>query len=362
MSLFVELLTKNRDTFKYMYQLRNEHLLYDRITRYVSDKNVIDTTNEIFKHYNTFAPKITGKEVLTAYVIALLPEYVLSVKKSDISSELGYIYQTYMAANNLIEQINDLCSGSGVMEKFVPCVITYQECFHMFMEVDRARSISELVHYWCDTKKTLDEIPLSEKYKNNPGQKKQVLEAISNTQRTIERNIKRFDKNFDMSKLRSYYELQKKVTNNVKKAFFDKLEQEIEREDYTGLGRLMGEIRDQVLMLQTQSPRMQEEFREYFDVELIQQMIQYSAFSGEQYMAYVKYVIDILAKLAAPIKTPVIKAKWKEMEQKIISGEIPGYSKIVPYTFKYIYNLIAEIKDDIITCDVMLSMGINIFA
>jgi len=307
--------------------------------------------------------RYTGKKLLAAYIITLFPECALSIKKKDLSIEKhGYVYQVYDIAEKLIHKINDICDKvSTDVDDFIECVDKYTAYFNIFMSLDREKSISELVNHWCDTSTTMEEIEISEKYKNNTYQKNKVLEIVFTARKNIEKNIRGFDKNFDLTKLKSYYDMKKKVTNNVTKAFYDKLEEDIENNNFEHLGKLLAEIKDQIVMLQTNSPRHQENFKENFDVEFILQMIHHNAFGLEEFITHVGYIIDTLVQMSMPINEDPIKNKWKNMRDKIEKGEIGGFSKVVPYTFKFIYNQITEINGDIIRCGVMLNLGLNIF-
>ena len=85
-------------------------------------------------------------------------------------------------------------------------------------------------------------------------------------------------------------------------------------------------------------------------------------------MEYANYLIDRLIKLMAPIKRKDTIYTWATMVKQITNGEVGNgpdgdcqFYKIVPYVLQYVYKLITDVKDDIITCNTLLSLGINIF-
>lgn len=235
---FINNIVKNSNIFAYMYKLyiipngeqRDFRLgiLYDKLVSYISNKDKINSVNEIFKYYNSYTSgkKISGKKILTAYIIASFPEYVLSLKRKNISIEKHrYLYQIYDIAKKLICHINDLCISEDSINilDLVSCIDKYTEYFDIFIKLDRIKSINKLINHWCDSKETIERIEESDKYKKNTYQKNKVLVAVKNTQKNIEKHIKKFDKNFDIGKLNTYYDMKKKVTANVKKAFYNKL-------------------------------------------------------------------------------------------------------------------------------------------
>ena len=373
---FLNSITKNNNMFKYMYGMYTipngkqrdfrVGIIYDKLISHISKKETIDSVNNIFKYYNTYTSgkKVTGRKILTAYIITISPEHVLSIKKEELTAEKsGYKYQIYDVAKKLILCINDISTKkqTDMIEDLTKCIDQYTEHFDIFIKLDEIKSVNELINQWCDTMATIEEVEKSEKYKNNAFQKKKTIKVVTNTLKKIEKYIKMFDKNYDLSKLKKYYDLKEMVTKNMKKAFYNKLEEDIENEKYEHLEELLKEISNQILMLQTNSPRMQEDFKEKFDIDLIKQMIEHNAFGGEEFIVYTNYVVNCLIQLEAPIKVRASKEKWKEMQTKIVNGEIGGFGKVVPYVFRFIYDLITEIKDDIISCDVMTSLGLDIF-
>ena len=114
-------------------------------------------------------------------------------------------------------------------------------------------------------------------------------------------------------------------------------------------------------MLCSQSPRMKQEFKDTFDVELMEQMIKKSIFTPLDFIKYSEYVIDILLKLMAPIKIQETKEIWDTMKMNIMNGDIGEFDKVVPYVLKYVYQTISDIKDDILMCDTMSNLGLNPF-
>ena len=66
-------------------------------------------------------------------------------------------------------------------------------------------------------------------------------------------------------------------------------------------------------------------------------------------------------ELVAPIKVSDIKNKWTDMISKISSGVIGQFDKVVPYVFRYVFEQITDIKNDIISCNTMKNMGLNVF-
>ena len=244
------------------------------------------------------------------------------------------------------------------MNLFTMYIDKYCKYYNIFIELDRIKKTNELINLWCNTQETIIEVEKCKKY--GESERESILKIVIKTQKKYEDKIKMFDKKFDMSKLKPYYDLKIRIKQNLEKIFFKKLEEDIRNEKYDHLEKILMEIHDQLLKLQP--PKMKKEFIEGFDIELIKQLIKNNAFKDTDFIEYANYLIDIITKLEAPIKVKITKETWKDMLIKITNGEIGGFDKVIPFVFKYIYKKIEEINDDIITFYIMTNLGINVFA
>lgn len=366
---FIETLVYNISVFKPLYTIysikdgerRNFVLedIYKKMTICLKNPDIIKKVQDILVHYNKYnTTKINSRMLLTAYMIASLPEYTLSIKRSEIKNLNGYERLTFDAAENIVNII-DIIKPDTNISVLEEGIQKYVEYFKVFLNLDKVRSITELIGHWCDTEETIREVTESERYSSY--QKENTIETVKSIQTKIEQYIKTFDKNFDIAKLPLYFEMRSKIEKSMKLIFFDKLGEDIKNNKFDQLHKLIREISEQLLLLQSNSPRIQNDFKEKFDIELIEQMISTGIFGPNEFMAYANYLMNCIMELAAPIKVPNIKQTWIMMVAKISSGTICYFDKVVPYIFKYIFEQITDIKNDIIACNTMKNMGINVF-
>ncbi len=367
---FMKELKANKNVFEYMYNIYSYddddkrdasiEYIYDVLIKYIQDPDTIKKVRTALNYFNKYVDgeKLYHRVLLSAYIITIVPEFVLNVRRSVIHKYNSIEKEIFVLAEKVVTNIHIVCCGNPV-NTFDEDIKMYMSYFKIFIRLDKDKKINEFINHWCDTKEAITQIHASEKYSKE--QKDDALNVVKKTLRKIEANIKRLDKNYDLSKLPSFYELKNKVEHNMKLAFFNKLEEELRNDKYDFLNKLLKEIHDQLVMLHTNSPRKQEIFEENFDIKFIKEMIGNKVFGPDEFISYSSYLVDTINSLQAQIKVNDTKKIWNEMLEKITSNEIGGFDKVVPYVFRFIYKEINTIKDDIIACNTMMNMGLNIF-
>ena len=164
---FVKTLINNISVFKPLYTIysindgeQRDFVLngiYEKMTEYLKNPNIIKKVRDILIPYNKYSEtKINSRMLLAAYMIAALPEYTLSVKRSEIRNLNGYEKLTFNAADTIVNLIDTIKPNANIVI-LEDSIKKYVEYFKIFLKLDKVRNITELIGHWCDTEQNIEE-------------------------------------------------------------------------------------------------------------------------------------------------------------------------------------------------------------
>jgi hypothetical protein len=375
---FLKVFSQKKKLFVKLYQLshidiNNDNVIekFDELGKFLKRKDVIKSANNFVNKYNRFAnrgvndKKLTGRKLLSIYMIYGFPEFILEQSRDVLNNaKSGYEYEIYDICKNIVKMIlkfymNEKNWTDSKMLVFSLYMQLYTVFFDVFLNLDKIKQTNFLVNAWCDRMATVDEVEKSDKYTED--QKESSIKILKEGMENIEKNILKLDKNFNLKNLNSYHNVSTSVKKNMEKGYFDMLKEDIQNNKFDFLVSTIKDIKEQIIILQTNSPKSKKEFEENFDVDFIEQMIRRGVFDFEQFMKNVEYLLSLLVKLQAPMRNKNTKETWDSMTKRIYDGEFNNLAEVVPFVFQFIFKIIEEVKDDIIACQILANNGINIF-
>lgn len=352
------------DNVKYMEDRGKQfdHL----ITMLRSEKTLVVTKKVLDKYYRFYKPdpriilvKTNPRIFLSAWTFVGFPEFTLECTKSDLEKQEDTPGKAmYTLAKRLINNfMMIICKNNLTKEDFYEfnkSMNMYNNCFMMFINMDRIAKIEELLKAWCSTEKTVNLM------KNSPEKYSKIQQIRVKEQRSeLKDLIKKIDPNFDMSFLDTYYSLSERFEQQYKKAYWDKLSEDMRNKEHEFLGKILDEIQTETMKMVPNNHKFHEEFKQQFDVDFIKSMVSNNALDGELFMKYANYLVDTMKSLQAQAKTQETQERWEKICQSFTAEESNTWDKIVPNTLRFVLELIQNTKEDIVNFHTMMNLGIN---
>ena len=366
-------------------------LNYDVLREYIQKKPVIDAVdlilNKLYAYLNTtfanlcddftdqmeriIAPRLGGRDVLSAFCLAGFPEFALMKSPSELENEKGSIYyDIYSLSRKLIGAWGTILISpdksyqqTEALRKFVKCLNMYSNCFAMFMHHDKISKVQEGIQRWYQVEKEKELIQKNSLLSEND--KNASIKGFEDTQISLINIILKSDKNFKKEQLEKYKILMNRIENNMEKGFWDVLKSELHNNKYDFFLKLLKEVRDEILLLFPGDKEnkfrkdIDEKFGESFDMEFIKQMADHNAYSCSQFIALSSFLIETLKELQAPIRTLPMMEEWNRILDNPNGDPVEFENKGVNI-IKFLLDEVQLVKDNIFSMQIMANFGINI--
>uniref|UniRef100_A0A6T7QZ90 Ubiquitin-like domain-containing protein n=1 Tax=Hanusia phi TaxID=3032 RepID=A0A6T7QZ90_9CRYP len=143
-------------------------------------------------------------------------------------------------------------------------------------------------------------------------------------------------------------EVKAKVELNMRKAFYDLLENALnpEKPDHEWIVRLYAEMRDRLCALTPRRQDIREEIHEKMDVSLFQQMLTNNAFEVVDLQNLVGFTFARLQLLCSPARDDEIKERRRQLEDMIVQPDM-SFGKFVACYLKFFHITVNDIEKDI---------------
>lgn len=332
---------------------------FDKHIEILTNKQNIIIINELITAYYRWieykpqmGKKITAKILLTAWSIVSFPEFILDKKKEEIKNTDKYIFGVYSTANDFIKSLNMLIKNrtSDNFIKFISYLNMYSNSFGSFIEKDKIDKINELSNQWYELKKNINLIKDSDKYdiKN----KNDCINEINKTRKQIEIFITRISPEFDINELYRMEELKDNITKMMSKAYRDKLYGDLINKEYEMMTELIDELKESFIIL---NKNLHDEIHENIDTELLIQQHQNNSLSYQDIINIGHYLVKLIHGLQSPARVDTTADQWSKIKElEFVNNEL-----LLVEIILFIMDEIEEIKQNIITLQTLLSLGIN---
>jgi hypothetical protein len=155
-----------------------------------------------------------------------------------------------------------------------------------------------------------------------------------------------------------------KIEKNFKKAFWDKIYDDMKEKKYEKLCSLIQELADITLSIIPLSKiNMRNEFKNNIDVPFLKQQFENCVFSNDDFIKLVTYWIDWIKKLGMPADDGMMDSLLEEIKK--MTGD-KGYLYVLPYSFNQlhfqltkIFHFVQELKKKILANQIINNNKIN---
>lgn len=324
---------------------------FNKFTKIISHKSVLEITYILLKRINRIYElkdvyKIQNRIFLSAYLISAFPDIILSPLKNKLEENL------YNIALNLVNYTRILCDNINInninlsnlyIHKFKNIFNEYGMLFAVWQHIDKEGIIDMLAIRYDSLKRTIKFI--NEESKFDDYTKRECIDTLTRQFNDIEKKVKLIDKNFNIDHFIQYSELREKIEYNFNKVFWDKMSQDIKKDNYDGVIQHIKELIKNICNLIPNRKDIHREIEDKIDIEIIEQLIENRMFNGKTLFEYTGYIFDWLVKLSSKSREDDLKKSWDDL---IIEYSNNEYHILVPKIFQLLYKILGLIDNDLV--------------
>lgn len=338
---------------------------FDLLCYILEDEILVKRFQTFFNYlYNIYpekkevAEKITGKIFLSAFLMYGYPEIVLdfSRKNTDIHLIQTINYDIYFFSKTLIINLINFVKkdfNEELLRKFIKHLNMYSNAFYLFIQQDKIRQINKITLEYCQIKKTIKEIDLSNTY--DELSKKEILENLNNTIKGLEEMLLIIIPKYNFENLKFYNNMLEKFDGIIHKTFWIKFKLDLEQsEDEEIKKKLIQKKINEILEIyksfniKSLSEKMYllEKCTNTFDIYNIEKIINYC------YLC-----VNIILELQSPSRNQNTHIAFQEIK----CHSYNNISEILVNILEFIYKENEIIFRDIYNTRIMTNIGINPF-
>jgi hypothetical protein len=142
--------------------------------------------------------------------------------------------------------------------------------------------------------------------------------------------------------------LKKQVELNMKRAFFDSIEQALSTSppDHEWITRLYAEMRDKLCALTPRRTDLHKRIHEALDVEHFEHMVRHQAFDPPDLCKLVSFVFGHVAALCAPFRDSEVKQRRMELEDMLVKENVT-FANFAVVFLKHFHSTIDDLEKDL---------------
>ncbi len=210
-------------------------LNFDKFTRFIRIKEVILKTRGISEYLSTFMDKINlnGQKILISYLLKYFPDEILGKEKRHFTDEIVLDW-----SSRIIDILNSKEIFNYEDVKYLHVFLqNYSIVISQWLQGDKNRTIESIIISYKNRGDHIEKIKNDNSIENS--QKLLMLKELNSQQKDLLESISMIDNNFDINYLKENYNYIYKnlesgyknlldgLGNNMQKAFFDMLVQDL---------------------------------------------------------------------------------------------------------------------------------------
>lgn len=326
---------------------------FDELCKIIQNKSVLEISQLLLKAINNvynYNESILNQHrvFLSAYLIANYPDITLSSNRNNLEEE---IYKISIKLINKAKQLNELIDTNNILQNiylytFKSTFNQYSILFSVWKHMDKEGIIEMLAIRYDSLKRTLNFIEKESKFDDVV--KEDCIKILKNQLIGLEDKVKLMDKNFNLDHFKKYSELREKIEYNLNKAYWDKISEEMQKDNFEGVINQIKQIINSVCNLVPNRKDIHKEIKDKIDMEIIEQLIENRMFTGKTLLEYTEYLFDWIKKLSSPSRLNDLDELWSNLLKNYPDKE---YHIIVPEIFNLLYKIIGLIEKDISLLD-----------
>lgn len=306
-----------------------KELTFDEFKNIITNKNNIECVKNMINSFNENI-NINPKIFLTSYLICFYPNDLgLTTNNNILDIKIISISEKLINSITFLQSEKDICNIKLYMKE-------YAEIYMLWSQMDMERSIEQLILSYNNTCEHINIIK-SEK-KINFEQQIDMIEELENIKNTILCSIKLIDKNFNIKYLKENHsmiashiknareKLTIEIVNNMKKAYYDMISEDIINGDMMSTYNLIKDISVRFLVLCPNNKK--DSFKNKFDdMKLLDMLVN---IKNDDYdvniISFIIFMVDFIITMDAPVNDNNNKL-WKK---EVLSLMTHNISKTLP--------------------------------
>lgn len=132
------------------------------------------------------------------------------------------------------------------------------------------------------------------------------------------------------------------ITETMRMAFWDKMEDDIKNKEYDSVIAVLEEIRDGICDLVPSREDLHQSMYEAIDIDLIKQMLQHNALDNSYIFNLIQFIVTKLKSFDSLEDEPMYEIWREQVNRRLIDNETPLYI-ILPRFLRESFHRIAKI-------------------
>ena len=330
---------------KNLYELNNIGLRLDKIKgkSFIEMQKILINQN-IYDKVNIFINSIKGCNVegrlfLTAFAMKFHFEGDVNIKEN---------YEIVQLIDSILNEYEDLFTVNlteNIIKNFCNKLNIFNKEFTKWKKQDLFKVIEEYSKmFW-----TL------EMQKKNDKVTEEQIKIVTENQEKIKELVKKIGGDEGTKQFEAYSpvlfdesainNIKEQVESTYKKAYWDKLKEDMNNKNNDSLLLILEEIRARIALLTPNRIDIHQTLAEYIDIDLIKQMLDHDAMDNKFIYGLVSYIIETLKQLEAPVQN-VKTEEWKEETLKLLE-DTNEISNFLPIFFQKVFDKIEVIENEV---------------
>lgn len=356
-------------TLENLYKYKNllnvdkiKKLGFDTFSRVIRNKSILNDFGKYFSNLfdleNVEESNLLVRKFLTCYIVVCFPDFVFNNEIKDIddlqlknlSNKISILF------NNILNYTNDdehKVNSDVKMQEFKIELDNFIIFFDRWKKKDVIKVLLPFANSYYELNDTLalvtknQQEPVTDDIKiwksEIEKQKNKILKHVKNIDGD---DAVTFVKNYQPPKLIIDDKVYEQIERTMKKAYWDKLKEDIENDDFSMITSLLTDVRTMIFQLIPNRQDIREEFNDKFDLELVEQMITHKAMDVKTVYSIALTLIEYLKTLQAPIDDRDTQ-EWCDSITNLFYTENISYADILPAFFSGMFQRLEKIKQQL---------------
>ena len=334
-------------------------LPFDKFRKIILDKSILEKTKSLLESIQNYKKGIetNPRILLTAYLITFYSQDFLGDDKDRHFSD----NDIYVLSQNLVNSIENY--QEETVQSFCNQYLDFHYAFKNWIRMDKERTIERAIVSYYYRSEHVDKIKEDMKnVSNNKADMKQLelmLNEIEKQRQDIIKSIKMIDHTFDVEYFKDNYKLiysslekswkslLTSLSNNMKKAYYDMLCDELSKGNKLPIFNLIKEIGERLLLI-TPEKRKEAMSQKFMD-DKISDILMFSDWN-EDIIKFIYFIVDLVILLGAAADDEENK-KWKDSLETLFkedyNNNLPKVLIQIEEKIDRIYQLIIDFNENI---------------
>jgi hypothetical protein len=354
---------ENLHKYKNLLNVDNIRKLgFGTFSKMIRNKAILNDFGEFFsKLFDLESIKKSNllvRKFLTCYIVVCFPDFVFNNEIKDVddlqfknlSNKISILF------NNILNYTNDdehKVNSDVKVQEFKIELDNFIVFFNKWKKKDVIKVLLPFANSYYELNDTLalvtqnQQEPVTDDIKIWKSEiEKQKNKILQHVRRIDGDDAVSFVQNYQPPKLMIDDKVYEQIEKTMKKAYWDKLKEDIENEDFSMITSLLIDVRDMIFQLIPNRQDIREEFNGKCDLELVEQMITQKAMDVKTVYSIALMFIEYLKMLQAPIDDKDTQ-EWCDGITNLFYTENITYGDILPAFFSGMFKRLEKIKQQL---------------